>query len=98
MITNRVLSAAEALEWGLVTAVVPDAELSTKLDELAARIATGARKSNSAVKKLLLTTYASGFEEQLDHEARLISENADGADGREGIAAFLGKRTPEFTG
>jgi 2-(1,2-epoxy-1,2-dihydrophenyl)acetyl-CoA isomerase len=98
MITNRVLSAAEALEWGLVTAVVPDAELSTRLDELAARIATGARKSNSAVKKLLLTTYASNYEDQLDHEARLISENADGIDGKEGIAAFLGKRKPEFTG
>ena len=97
MITNRVLSAAEALEWGLVTTVVPDTELSAKLDELAARIATGARNSNSAVKKLLLSTYASGFEDQLDHEARLISECADSADGKEGIAAFLGKRKPEFT-
>ncbi len=96
MITNRVLSAAEAHEWGLVTTVVPAADLATKLDELAARIATGARKSNSAVKKLLLATYASGLEEQLDLEARLIAENADGADGREGVAAFLGKRKAEF--
>lgn len=96
MITNRVLSAAEALEWGLVTSVVPDAELSTRLDELAARIASGAKKSNSAVKKLLLATYASDFEQQLAEEARLISENAEGDDGKEGIAAFSGKRKPEF--
>ncbi|MDT5335345.1 MAG: 2-(1,2-epoxy,2-dihydrophenyl)acetyl-CoA isomerase [Mycobacterium sp.] len=97
MITNRVLTAAEAWEWGLVTAVVPDAELPAKLDELAARTASGARKSNAAVKKLLLTTYGARFEDQLNDEARLISENADGADGKEGMAAFLGKRKPEFS-
>ncbi len=97
MITNRVLTAAEALEWGLVTAVVPDAELSTRLEELAAKTATGARGSQSAVKKLLLTTYAARFEDQLDYEAQLISECADSVDGKEGIGAFLGKRKPEFS-
>jgi len=97
MITNRMLSAAEALEWGLVTAVVPDAELAAELGALADRIAAGARNSNSAVKKLLLTTYASRYEDQLDYEAKLISECADSADGKEGIAAFLGKRKPEFS-
>jgi 2-(1,2-epoxy-1,2-dihydrophenyl)acetyl-CoA isomerase len=98
MITNRVLPAAEAWKWGLLTTVVPDSELSTYVDDLAARIASGARKSNSAIKKLLLTTYASTYEEQMDYEAQLISENADGVDGTEGIAAFLGKRRPDFTG
>jgi len=96
MITNRVLSAAEALDWGLLTAVVADAELSTALDELARRTAAGARKANSAVKKLLLSTYASRYEQQLDDEAQLISECADSADGKEGIAAFLAKRPAEF--
>ena len=97
MITNRVLTTAEALDWGLVTAVVPDADLPTRLEELAAKTATGARGSHSAVKKLLLTTYAARFEDQLDDEAQLISECADSADGKEGIGAFLGKRKPEFT-
>ena len=97
MITNRTLTAAEAHDWGLVTTVVANDELPAKLDELAGRIAGTARKSNSAVKKLLLATYASGFEEQLAFEARLISENADGPDGQEGIASFLGKRKPEFS-
>ena len=49
------------------------------------------------MKKLLLTTYAARFEDQLDDEALLISECADSADGKEGIGAFLGKRKPEFT-
>ncbi|GAB7069559.1 enoyl-CoA hydratase/isomerase family protein [Mycobacterium hodleri] len=96
MITNRVLTAAEAAQWGLVTAVVPDAELPARLDELANRTASGARRSNAAVKQLLLTAYASSFEDQVATEARLISECADSADGKEGVAAFLGKRRPEF--
>lgn len=97
MITNRMLSATEALEWGLVTAVVPDAKLAAELAALADRIATGARNSNSAVKKLLLASYASRYEDQLDYEAKLISQCAESADGKEGIAAFLGKRKPAFS-
>jgi 2-(1,2-epoxy-1,2-dihydrophenyl)acetyl-CoA isomerase len=96
MITNRVLTAAEALDWGLVTAVVPDGELAGALADLAARTARGARNSHSAVKKLLLTTYGSSIEDQMGREATLIAECADSADGEEGIAAFLGKRKPEF--
>lgn len=96
MITNRVLSAEEASRWGLVTSVVPDEELPAELDALAARIASGARHSNSAVKKLLLTTYAAGYEEQMEHEARLIAASVTSADGAEGIAAFIAKRKPEF--
>jgi 2-(1,2-epoxy-1,2-dihydrophenyl)acetyl-CoA isomerase len=97
MITNRVLSAPEASQWGLVTTVVPDAELPSKLDELAGKIAASSRTSNSAVKKLLLTTYGAGYEEQMEYEARLIAACASAADGKEGIAAFLGKRKPEFS-
>ena len=96
MITNRVLTAAEALQWGLVTMVVPDADLPAKLDQLAARVASGARNSNSAVKKLLLTTYGAGYEEQMEYEARMIKASASSADGQEGIAAFVGKRKPQF--
>ncbi|SCX03862.1 enoyl-CoA hydratase/isomerase family protein [Mycolicibacterium fluoranthenivorans] len=97
MITNRVLKASEALAWGLVTEVVPDAELPQWLEALAAKVAAGARGSNSAVKKLLLSTYSAGYEAQLEHEARHIAGNASSPDGKEGIAAFLGKRAPEFS-
>ncbi|MDO3398599.1 enoyl-CoA hydratase/isomerase family protein [Mycolicibacterium neoaurum] len=96
MITNRVVKAAEALDWGLVTTVVPDAELPDTLAELAEQIATGARGSNSAVKQLLLSSYANGYEAQLENEARHIATNASSADGREGVAAFVGKRAPAF--
>jgi len=96
MLTNRKLSAAEALDWGLVTEVVGTAELPVRADALAEQIASGARGSNSAAKKLLLMSFKNGLEEQLEWEGRLIAECADSADGNEGIDAFLEKRRPEF--
>lgn len=97
MITNRVVTAAEALQWGLVTTVVPDADLPATLDALATKIASGARQSNASVKQLLLTAYATSFEDQVAREAALIAECAESKDGKEGVAAFLGKRKPEFS-
>jgi 2-(1,2-epoxy-1,2-dihydrophenyl)acetyl-CoA isomerase len=97
MLTNRTLSAAEALDWGLVTEVVPDADLAARTEALAETMAGTARPSNSAVKKLLLATYRSGIEEQMEFEGRLIAECATSTDGKEGIAAFVGKRKPEFS-
>jgi 2-(1,2-epoxy-1,2-dihydrophenyl)acetyl-CoA isomerase len=49
------------------------------------------------VKKLMLATFGSGLEEQMELEGRLIAACADSADGREGIDAFLNKRAPEFS-
>ena len=96
MLTNRKLSAAQAAEWGLVTEVVDSADLPTRTDALAQQIASGARQSGSAVKKLLLASLTNGLEEQMEWEGRLIAACADAADGTEGINAFLEKRKPEF--
>jgi 2-(1,2-epoxy-1,2-dihydrophenyl)acetyl-CoA isomerase len=96
MLTNRTLTAAEALDWGLVTEVVPDADLAARTEALAKEMASTSRTSNSAVKRLLLGTYRTGIEEQMELEGRYIADCARSADGREGIAAFLGKRAPAF--
>jgi 2-(1,2-epoxy-1,2-dihydrophenyl)acetyl-CoA isomerase len=96
MLTNRALSAEEASQWGLVAEVVPDAELAARADELATRMAATAGGSNGAVKALLLATFSSGLEEQMELEGRLIAKRAESTDGREGIDAFLAKRKPEF--
>jgi 2-(1,2-epoxy-1,2-dihydrophenyl)acetyl-CoA isomerase len=95
MLTNRTLS-REALQWGLVTEVVPDAELAARTDKLAGQMAATASGSNGAVKALLLSTFSSGLEEQMELEGRLIAERAEAADGREGVDAFLAKRKAEF--
>ncbi len=96
MLTNRTLSAAEAAEWGLVTAALPAAELAAKTEEVADQLASAAKGSSAAVKKLMLASFGSGLEEQMELEGRLIAACADSADGREGIEAFLTKRAPKF--
>jgi 2-(1,2-epoxy-1,2-dihydrophenyl)acetyl-CoA isomerase len=96
MLTNRTLSAADAEQWGLVTEVVPDAELSDRVNQLADQMAATASKSNGGVKALLLGSFANGLEEQMELEGRLIGILADSADGREGVDAFMAKRKPEF--
>jgi 2-(1,2-epoxy-1,2-dihydrophenyl)acetyl-CoA isomerase len=96
MLTNRTLTAAEALEWGLVNEVVEAADLTRRATELADQIASGAKQSAAAVKKLVLASFGNDLETQMALEADLIGQNANGVDGREGIDAFLNKRAPKF--
>ena len=96
MYTNRVLSAAEALDWGLVNKVVADQDLVTAATKLADMFVAGSKGSNSAVKQLLLQTFNNSVETQMELESRAISACAASDDGREGVAAFLDKRKPEF--
>jgi 2-(1,2-epoxy-1,2-dihydrophenyl)acetyl-CoA isomerase len=98
MFTNRRLSAQEALDWGLVNEVVADDALGKRTDELAGSLAAGATESFGMVKKLLISTWTEGFEGQMELEARGIAASAKTLDGKEGIASFLEKRKPEFTG
>jgi 2-(1,2-epoxy-1,2-dihydrophenyl)acetyl-CoA isomerase len=96
MLTNRTLSSQEASQWGLVTEVIPDAELTAHTDQLSDQMAATASGSNGTVKALLLSTFSNGLEEQMELEGRLIAQLAESTDGREGVDAFLAKRKPEF--
>ncbi len=98
MLTNRRLSAAEALEWGLVNQVVPAEELLPTAQKLAATLAAGPTRSYGAVKALLNETFEHGLESQMELEARAIAAASITPDGQEGIRAFLEKRKPVFTG
>src|SRR5262249_5747253 len=96
LLTNRTLSAAEALDWGLVTSVVPDADLDTVAAETAERLAAGSKGAQSYVKSMLATAYSNGPEAQLEIEARNIAACAQSDDGAEGRNAFIAKRSPMF--
>lgn len=96
MLTNRTLTAADALQWGLVTDVVPDADLADRAGALAGQLAGGSATSHGAVKALLLESLRNGLEDQMELEGRMIARRADSPDGREGVDAFLAKRRPEF--
>jgi 2-(1,2-epoxy-1,2-dihydrophenyl)acetyl-CoA isomerase len=98
LFTNRRLSAAEALDWGLVTQVVTDGELAETAQTLATRLAAGPTSAYGMVKSLLIDTYDTSLEGQMELEGRGIADMAAGPDGLEGIAAFVNKRTPAFTG
>ena len=97
MLTNRTLAAPDALQWGLVTEVVADDELTARTDELATTMATTCSGSTGGVKALLLASLGNGLEEQMELEGRLIADRADSVDGREGVDAFLAKRAPDFS-
>jgi 2-(1,2-epoxy-1,2-dihydrophenyl)acetyl-CoA isomerase len=97
MFTNRLLSAQEAMDWGLLTRVVADDKLIDEANTLAQSFVNGAKGSNASIKKLLLASFNNGLETQMELEGRAISANADSVDGREGVAAFLEKRKPNFS-
>ena len=98
MLTNRLLTAEEALDWGIVTRVVDDDALATTTEELGLRLAAGPTRAYAAVKKLLSRTFEQSLEVQLEEESRLIAAMAASADGREGLDAFQNKRKPIFKG
>jgi len=97
-LTNRVLSAQEALDWGIVTRVVPDAELLERADAIATQLATGPTKALGASKRLLHNGWTETLETQMEHEGQTITDIARTADAGEGILAFLEKRSAKFTG
>ena len=98
MLTNRMLSADEAQDWGIVTRVVDDEILLEEAEKLAKTLAKGPTNAYAAVKKLLSKTFEQSIESQLEEESRQISAMAASPDGREGLDAFLNKRKPCFTG
>ncbi|MBM2825119.1 MAG: Enoyl-CoA hydratase [Dehalococcoidales bacterium] len=97
-LTNRVLSAKEALEWGIATKVVPDSELLQEANALALRLANGATKALGASKRLLHSGWVETLETQMEHESQSIAAMSHTADAKEGMAAFLAKRKAEFKG
>jgi 2-(1,2-epoxy-1,2-dihydrophenyl)acetyl-CoA isomerase len=95
-LTNKRLSATEAVEIGLVTRAVADDALAAEADAVAAQLANAATRALGRTRNLLDASFSNGLEEHLEAEARSIIESGGDAEGREGIAAFLAKRKPNF--
>lgn len=95
---NRTLSAAEALDWGLVNQVVPDAELEAVALERAQKLANGPTRSLGSAKRLLHASLESSLETHLMREGRGIASMGSTEDFAEGVSAFVEKRKPNFTG
>jgi len=98
ILTNRLLSAQEAADWGIVARVVPDDQLLDEARQLAAELAAGPTAAFGKTKHLLERAWTETLETQMESEGRAIADSTRTADAREGITAFLEKRPPKFTG
>lgn len=90
------IDAQLAHAWGLVTEVVEDGQAVARATALCREITQGARYAFAACKRLMTDSYSTPVEVQLEAERRTLSECADRPEGREGIAAFVEKRKPDF--
>lgn len=95
---NRVLTAVEALEWGLVSKVVSRACLEAEARETVTRLAEGPTVAYGEMRRLLLRSLCVGLEDQLDAERQAIMRCGATADARGGITAFAERRLPTFGG
>jgi 2-(1,2-epoxy-1,2-dihydrophenyl)acetyl-CoA isomerase len=98
MTSGRKLTAAEAQAWGLVSEVVEADTLEAHVAELAGRLAAMPTRAIGMTKRLFDRAGESSLDDQLELEAQLQSAATKSNDFREGVAAFLEKRKPEFTG
>jgi 2-(1,2-epoxy-1,2-dihydrophenyl)acetyl-CoA isomerase len=98
MSSNRKLSAVEAQAWGLVSEVVEADALGSRAAELAAAYAALPTRGIGMTKRLFDHADNATLEEQLELEAQLQAVATKTDDFREGVAAFLEKRSPEFRG
>ena len=96
--SNRTLSGREAMEWGLVTRVVPDAELSSATDTLARELAQGPTRAFGAAKRLFHHSTWESLETQMELEAQAIAAAGHTQDFAAGVTAFVKKQTPTFKG
>lgn len=95
--TNDALSAQQCLAMGIVSEVVPDAELATRTTALAEMLARSATSALGRIKQLVDGVHERSLDAQLDLEHRLMVESATSPEANEGIAAFLSKRAPRFS-
>jgi 2-(1,2-epoxy-1,2-dihydrophenyl)acetyl-CoA isomerase len=95
---NEPVTASDALRIGLVGRVVPADQLAADARAIAVRLAASAPRAIALTKRALSATWDRGLDAALEDEADLQDEAGRTQDHAEGMAAFLEKRQPRFTG
>ncbi len=95
---NPVLSAKEAVEWGIANKVFPDDQFQAEVSKIAAQLAQGPTQAYGRAKALYYASTNESLETQMEHETLQIAACGKTADFREGVFAFAEKRAPSFQG
>ena len=92
------VTARQAVDWGMIWEAVPDDDFAAHWRKRAARLAAGPTLAYRGVKQAMRASSGNSLAEQLALEARIQGGCGASHDFGEGVAAFLGKRPPRFTG
>ena len=97
-LTGDPLPAEQAAEWGLIWKAVDDERLDAEVNALAVRFAAGPTRGLARIKKMLRESWDHDLETELNLQRDAMRELGYSDDYREGVAAFMEKRKPSFTG
>ncbi len=92
------LSATKAVEWGLINRAVDRENLDEEVSKIASYYSSAPTLAVSSMKKMLNDSFTSTLEQVLDYEAHYQQIAGSSSDYAEGVAAFIEKRKPKFTG
>jgi len=98
VLANRRIGAEEAVSIGLVTRIVADTDLAAEAAAVAERMVAAPTEAIGAARRLLLEAPTRSLSDHLDIEAASIAAAGERSEAREGIAAFLERRKPNFSG
>jgi 2-(1,2-epoxy-1,2-dihydrophenyl)acetyl-CoA isomerase len=97
-LTGEPLSAEKAAEWGMIWRAVDDDALDAEIDAIADKLAALPPLGLAAIKEMIRSSWQYSLDEELERQAGAMRRLGFTEDYREGVAAFLEKRPPNFTG